>query len=342
MALTGKQKAAMLLRSLDAATASELLKGIDTEVVQELAVELTQLNVAGHAGDRQSLTLARQFRDSLHENKGFHVGGFFKELLRRTAGERRSVEIQSQVRALAQRDDPFEAIRSADSESLAAILENEHPLAAAVVLSELPARKHVEVLGLLAEGVRVSVAGRMGTCATMPPDAKERMARRVLLQLQTVVAHDRNAGPQNCYEQPVRKLAVTLRGLGKELRDGVIGVMKRQDDDMGAMLAELTVVWEDIPELEDSSLEEALGSTDVSELALALTDSNKIIEAKIMSNIGPETAAALKQAAAVCSVAGKKDVAKARAKITQHLQEMYERGELTFIEEHYDAGHAQD
>lgn len=132
MALTGKQKAAMLLTSLDAATATELLKGIDTEVVQELAVELAHLNVAGHAGDRQSLTLARQFRDSLHDNKGFHFGGFFKELLRCTAGERRSEEIQSQVRALAQREDPFESIRSADSESLAAVLENEHPLAAEV------------------------------------------------------------------------------------------------------------------------------------------------------------------------------------------------------------------
>ncbi|UCG46541.1 MAG: hypothetical protein JSU94_13665 [Phycisphaerales bacterium] len=332
----------MLLTSLDAATATELLKGIDTEVVQELAVELAQLNVAGHAGDRQSLTLARQFRDSLHDNKAFHVGGFFKELLSCTAGERRSVEIQSQVRALAQRDDPFESIRSADSESLAAVLENERPLAAAVVLSELPARKHVEVLGLLAEGVRVSVAGRIRTCATMPPDAKERMAQRVLVQLQTVVTHDKNTGAGNCYEQPVRKLAVTLRGLGKELRDGLIGVMKRQDDDMGAMLAELTIVWEDIPDLDDRSLEEALGGAEVSELALALTDSKEEISAKILSNIGAETAAALKAAAAARSTAGKKDIAKARAKITQHLQEMYERGELTFIEEQYGAGHAQD
>ena len=34
--LTGKQKAAMLLRSLDSATAAELLKGVDAKVFQEL------------------------------------------------------------------------------------------------------------------------------------------------------------------------------------------------------------------------------------------------------------------------------------------------------------------
>jgi len=43
MVLTGKQKAAMLLMSLDAPTATELVKGLDTEVVNELAVELSHL-----------------------------------------------------------------------------------------------------------------------------------------------------------------------------------------------------------------------------------------------------------------------------------------------------------
>jgi flagellar motor switch protein FliG len=47
MGLTGKQKAAMLLMTLDAATAAELLKGIDPQVVQELAVELAYLDTTG-------------------------------------------------------------------------------------------------------------------------------------------------------------------------------------------------------------------------------------------------------------------------------------------------------
>jgi len=34
MALTGKQKAALLLASLDPATAAEMLKGVDAPVVQ--------------------------------------------------------------------------------------------------------------------------------------------------------------------------------------------------------------------------------------------------------------------------------------------------------------------
>ena len=41
MMLTGKQKAAMLLTSLDVGAATDLLQGFEPDVIQELAVELT-------------------------------------------------------------------------------------------------------------------------------------------------------------------------------------------------------------------------------------------------------------------------------------------------------------
>ena len=38
MALSGKQKAAMLLMSLDTLTAVELLRGLDPDEIQEIAI----------------------------------------------------------------------------------------------------------------------------------------------------------------------------------------------------------------------------------------------------------------------------------------------------------------
>lgn len=67
MALTGRQKAAMLLMSLDATTAAELLKGVDAEVVQELALEVAYLDAAGYRSSKQSDEITRQFCSSLRE-----------------------------------------------------------------------------------------------------------------------------------------------------------------------------------------------------------------------------------------------------------------------------------
>ncbi|NOR66294.1 MAG: hypothetical protein GQ528_02945, partial [Woeseiaceae bacterium] len=156
MALTGRQKAAMLLMSLDAATAAQMLKGLDAEVVQELAVELAYLDATGLRGSEQSAEVVQQFCNSLQGEEGFRLDRFLGELLNRTVGGEKAGQIQTEIQGMLQKRDPFLSIRSVDPQTMASVLETEHPQAAAVVLSELSPKKSSEVIGLLGDGVRVS------------------------------------------------------------------------------------------------------------------------------------------------------------------------------------------
>ena len=65
-------------------------------------------------------------------------------------------------------------------------LETEHPQAAAVVLSELPARKSSEVISLLGEGVRISTISRMTSSETVTVEAKVRIAETVCKRLEVI------------------------------------------------------------------------------------------------------------------------------------------------------------
>jgi flagellar motor switch protein FliG len=184
--LTGKQKAALLLASLDPATAAEMLKGVDAATVQDLAVELSYLDATGHRNASQTADVARQFCQSLQSRSTFHFKNFLRDMLRNTVGEEQAKRIQREIQDLLQKRDPFIAIRSAAPQTLAAVLETEHPQAVAVVLSELPPRKSSEVLGLLGEGVRVSAISRMTSIggitmsanASRPSAPPSRRARR--------------------------------------------------------------------------------------------------------------------------------------------------------------------
>lgn len=229
MALRGKQKAAMLLMGLDAATAAELLKGLDARVVQELAVELAYLDAAGYRSSKGSLELARQFCSSLQNGEGFHLKSFLKEMLKSTVGDERGRQIQTQIQDLLQKHDPFIAVRSADSQTLASVLESEHPQAAAVVLSELPAKKSSEVLGLLGEGIRLSAISRMTGSETVNAEAKARIADTVCRRLEAITA-DGEGGLQVRPERSLRKVAVILRNLCKELRDGLLDAIQKKDN----------------------------------------------------------------------------------------------------------------
>jgi flagellar motor switch protein FliG len=334
MGLTGKQKAAMLLMSLDPATAAELLKGIDPQVVQELAVELAYLDTSGHRNSKQSIELAQQFYNSLQPKKEeFHLNSFLKEMLRSTVGNDKAVQIQARIQDLLRQRDPFISIRSVDSRTLASVLESEHPQAAAVVLSELPAKKGSEVLGLLGEGIRISAIRRMTSSDAATTEARVRIAETVWRRIEAAKSADTGAAIQARPEQSLRKVAVMLRSLGKELRDGLLGALRGKNDKAGEMVANLMIVWEDIPQVADRPLQEALRGIEARKLAVALHKAEETITSKIRSNISERAAATVDEETSLMSAPKKKDIEETREEIVRVLRQMNEKGDLTFVEE---------
>ncbi len=332
MALSGKQKAAMLLMSLDAATAAELLKDVDPQVVQELAVELAYLDASGMRDSKQNAEIARQFCDSLQTEEDFHFKAFLNTMLKSTVGDAKAKEIQTQIANLLQKRDPFMPIRLADSSRLATVLANEHPQATAVVLSELPARKSSEVLSLLDEGVRLSAVGRMVGADTTTAEAKTRIAEAVCKHLGTLAAGRGGVG-RTGGEQPLRKVAVILRNLGKELQDGLLHAVKEEDGEVGEKVANLMILWEDVSQVTDRSLQEGLQKVNSRKLALALVRADEAIVEKIKANISDRAAAAIEEEASLVSAARRGDIEQAREEVVRALREMNEKGELNLIEE---------
>ncbi|RKY06931.1 MAG: hypothetical protein DRP65_11080 [Planctomycetota bacterium] len=332
MVLTGKQKAALLLLSLDVATASELVKGLDHELVQELALEAAYLDAAGYRNSSQSVELAKQFCLSLQRKPEFELKNFLKEMLKSTVGEQKADQIQRQIGQLLQKRDPFIPIRSVDTNTLATVLEKEHPQAAAVVLSEMPTKKSSEILSRFHMTIQVTVVQRMVTCESMNPEAKGRIAQMVCKRLESVASTRQiTSGAQP--EQSLRKVAVILRSLSKEPRDGLLNAIKEKDDQAGQKVSELMIVWEDIPQVADRSLQEALRGIEPQKLALALIKADEAISSKIKSNISERAVAAIEEETSLMSAPKAEDIDSARDEIVQVLRDINEKGELLFEEE---------
>ena len=332
MPLNGKQKAAMLLLSLDAATAAELLKGVNHDVVQELAVEVAYLDASGFRSSQQSLEMVRKFCGSLQKKPEFKIKDFLKEMLKSSVGDEKAVKIQTQIRDLLQKRDPFIAIRSADTQTLVSILGTEHPQAAAVVLSELTPKKSSEVIGLLNEGIRVSAVSRMTRSESTTSEAKIRIAEMICKRLESA-ALGKGVVVSQRPEQSLRKVAVILRNLGKELRDGMLAAIKEKDEESGKMVTQLMIVWEDIPLIADRSLQEGLRKIDAQKLALALVKADETITKKIRANISERAAATIDEETSLMSSPKKEAIAEAKEEVVEVLRGMNEKGELTFIEE---------
>jgi flagellar motor switch protein FliG len=330
--LTGKQRAALLLTSLDAATAAELLKGMDAGIVQELAVELSYLDASGYRDTKQTAEVAREFCKSLQGGAGFQFKRFLQDMLRNSVGEDQARQIQQGIQDLLQKRDPFLSLRTADLPTLAAVLETEHPQAVAMVLSELPPKRGSELLGLLPENVRVSAISRMTSIAATTPEAKARIAQLVQRRLESAGAGSAGPALPARPEQSLRQVALLVRNLDQEVRDGVLEAIRQKDQEAGDKITSLMIVWEDLPAVSGRSLQQALRGLDERLLALALHEAPEEIALKLKSNISERAAAKMAEEASLMAAAKKEDVRGAQDKILAALRELNQKGELSFEE----------
>ena len=333
MALTGKQKAAMLLMSLDTATAAELVKGLDAQVVRELTMELAYLDAADVTNNGKSTKIIRQFHNSLKVRETFQFDGFFGEVLKSTVGQERAKQIQARIQHVLCNPDPFITIRSVDPQTLAFVLAHEHPETIAVILSEFSKEKMMEVLDFLDGGTRVSVVGRMNGCREMATGARTLIAEAVCERLEAAVNRNGAKPLLPWSEQSLRKVAVIVRDFGKEIRDGLFSAIRSKDRRVGEMIAELMIIWADIPYVTEEALQKVLRRVDANQLALALHEADEAIIQKIRSNLSERDIAALDEEASLISASDNKDIESARGQIVRLLREMNEKSKNVFMED---------
>jgi len=328
MELTGKQKAALLLTSLDSATATQLLKGLATEDIQGIAMELAQIDAAGAHSGALRAEVAREFYQLLkhRQDQGLTIKGFLNEMLANIVGREAAEEIQSEIKGLTQKKDPFGDIRWASTDELVLALEGQHIQTIAVVLSEIPPKKSQDVLSLLSEDVQAEAVRKMTSLESVSSRVRRRIASTVYERIKTFKGETLPEGR----EQTLRKLAIVLSGLRRDLRDRLLADIKEHDEETASMVRNLMVTWEDMPSIADRSLQEFMRSVESNRLALALHGAEDAIVQKIRSNISERAAASVDEEISLMAEPSEEEVLDARDEVVRPLREANEKGELRF------------
>ena len=324
--LTGKQKAAMLLMSLDAATATELLKGLRAEDVQEIAMELARIDSSQQDDAKEQTKVIHEFCASLQQKhaRKFSIKTFLNETLVTILDEDKAKQILAQVKKVSAGQDLFGDIRIANTDELVLALEGEHPQTIAVILSELEPKKSQAVLSRLSEEARLKAVCRMINPELVGSGVKQRMAFTVSERLKDLKGETLSERP----EQTLRKLAVVLSGLEKDLRDQMLDEISKHDEETSTMVRRLMITWEDIPTISDRSMQEALRTVEPSKLAVAIYGASEAIVEKIRSNISERAAASLDEEISLMQDPLDKEVLDAREEVVSPLRDANEQGTL--------------
>lgn len=335
MPLTGIRKAAMLLVSLDAATASDLLKGQPQEVVQEIAMELSQLDASGQASLEAAAEVASEFCTSLQQasSGNLHVKSFINTLLKGTAGREKAAQLHAEMKKAIRDKDPFIAISSASAPQIAAALDGEPPQAIALVLSQLPPKISTEIISRFDKDTSLRCVWRMTKPGEVSPKTMRRIGEMICRRIVEMTSDDGRPVHEEPRSGTLRKVALVLSGLDKEKRDMLLDELGNNDEDIGKTVKALMVTWEDITKIENRSLQEFLRKVDASVLAKALFGAEPAIAEKIRSNISERAGEMVDEETSLMSEPRKKEILTAREEVVKPLREANEAEELVFIEE---------
>ena len=326
---TGKRKAATLLMNLDTATASKLLKGLRSEQIQEVAIEMAQISASESRDKKKDAKIFQEFCGSLQkgERGELNIGNFLSEILLNVLGEEKAKEVQAQVKKVVEveKKDIFGPIHLAKTDELVLALQGEHPQVAAIMLSEFEPEKVRTMLALFEKDFCCKVVWKMAHPAQLTTKIKQQMVSIVTERLESF------EGETVMVEKPetvLREIAIVLSDVERGLRSQILDEIQSHDEQTATMIRHLMITWEDVLSIADRSLQEALHTVDANKLAIALYEADEQIARKIRSNISERAAEAIDEEVSLMQEPLAKEILDAREEILKPLRKANEEGAL--------------
>lgn len=220
-ALSGRQKAAILVRLLLDEGADVQLSHLPEEQQTALTEEIARMRLV----DRETVsTVANEFVETLEQIALSFSGGIEGAL--DALGSRLSPEAAERLRQRARalgRANPWERIASAEADELIGLLAAEADEVAAVVLSKLPVSRAAGLLGLMPGERARRIAFAMPLTETIAPSAVARIGTAMARQLDE---RPRPAFPAT----PGERFGAILNETGTRMRESLLAELHDRDE----------------------------------------------------------------------------------------------------------------
>jgi flagellar motor switch protein FliG len=282
-ALTGPQKAVLMLLSLDEATAGPILAEMDAEDVKKLRDAAAGLR----AVPTSSLDgLYAEFIDKSRSAVAVPKGGmrYLRKLAGNALGEPAAQQIFLETEATA-----LERLAQAEPSALASVMENEHPQLVAAILSQLDNEKAARVLEALPEASRPAILERLGTMSEVPSSLLEDVATALSAELpvtQTGGVMEVNG---------IARSAALVRRLGRETGEQLLGSIEEGNSELAGEIRKAMYTFEDLNALDARALRSLLESVPVERLTMAMKTASEALKTHIFASMSKRAAERIKE-----------------------------------------------
>jgi len=318
--MNAEQKAAILLIALGGEMASQVMKGLKEETVEQLTLQIANMRKVTQA--EKDMVLEDTYQMSLAEDALVQGGvDYAKELLEKSLGSHKAVEILNRLQGALQTV-PFDFIKRADPHQILNFIQNEHPQTIALVLAHLSPDQAASILRQLPPENQVDVTRRIAIMDRATPDVIMEVERVLERKISSVFTQEFAAAGG------VRAVAEILNRLDRSTEKTVMEKLEEENPELADDIKRLMFVFDDILLLDDRAIQLVMREVDQKDIVLALKGASEQVKAKILKNMSARARQMVLEDMEVMGPVRLKTTEEAQQKIVNVIRRLEEMGEI--------------
>lgn len=319
--LTNSQKAAAVMVSIGADSASKIYKFLRETELEQLTFDIAKLEPLS-AADLEYVM--NEFYGICLAQQVITEGGldYARSVLEKAFGSQAATQLLDKVSKSLQTK-AFDFIRKADYKNLMAIIQNEHPQTIALILSYARADQASTIIAELPNNVKVEVVERVAKMDRTSPEMIKEVEKTLARKFSSIVSSE--------YTEigGIDYIAEIINSMDRGTEKYIFDELGKRDPKLADEIRKRMFVFEDIVNLNSNDIQRILREVDSKDLTVALKGSPQDVQDVFFANMSKRMAESIKSEMEYLTGLRVREVDEAQQRIVAVIRRMEETGDIT-------------
>lgn len=320
--LTGQQKAAILMLSMDEDRSSAIFSMMDDEEIKELSVTMASL---GKVNSNVIEELINEFNEKISDT-GNLVGTYesTERLLAKALDKDRVSVIMEEIRGPAGRT-MWDKLGNVNEHVLANYLKNEYPQTIAVILSKIKADHAAKVIALFPENFAMEIVMRMLRMDSVQKEVLDSLEKTLRKEFMSSLSKSTR---RDAHEF----IADIFNSLDRNTETRFMEALEERNRESAERVKSLMFTFEDLTRIDSQGIQILLRNIDKDKLAVALKGSSDTLKDLFFNNMSTRAGKIVKEDMDAMGPVRMREVEEAQQYIVAAAKDLAASGEIVVAE----------
>ncbi|MDD7313530.1 MAG: flagellar motor switch protein FliG [bacterium] len=320
--LSGQQKAAILMLSLDEDRSAALFSLMDDEEIKELSVIMASL---GKINSNIVEQLIAEFNEKINDT-GSLVGTYesTERLLAKALDKDRVSVIMEEIRGPAGRT-MWDKLGNVNEHVLANYLKNEYPQTIAVILSKIKAEHAAKVIALFPENFAMEIVMRMLRMDSVQKEVLDSLEKTLRKEFMSNLSKSTR---RDAHEL----IADIFNSLDRNTEGRFMDALEERNRESAERVKSLMFTFEDLVRIDSQGIQILLRNIDKDKLAIALKGASETVKELFFNNMSTRAGKIIKEDMDAMGPVRMRDVEEAQQYVVSSAKDLANSGEIIISE----------